>query len=107
MKLNEAIAKVKAQLPMNDVTVQRSVAKAEGIVQQYGYSIAHKGNGLYSVSRASTSLFEDNSAKYSVTKSYCTCMHYEKARANLCKHRIAIMIMEEMRHALSANATIL
>jgi hypothetical protein len=55
-----------------------------------------KHTGSYEVQKASTSLLEDTSARYTVDKDSCTCPDYPTARGGLCKHRLAVMLLQEM-----------
>jgi predicted nucleic acid-binding Zn finger protein len=93
---SDAIAAVLDKLPQDDLSVLARLERANKDVLGYGYDITfHDGN--YFVSKLSTSLLEDNSNTYIVDNVSCTCPDFEKARGNLCKHRLAIMILEEMQ----------
>jgi hypothetical protein len=98
--LEQAYFNLTLQLPVEDKTVSDRLNRAYSILNGYGYNITqvnnHGGMKQYKVSKLSTSLLEDNSVNYYVTNRSCTCPDYEKARAGLCKHRLAVMIKEEM-----------
>lgn len=76
---------------------QRFERAYNDIIVGYGYSIEHLSDGEYVISKASTSLLDDTSVCYAVTASSCTCPDYDTARAGLCKHRMAVMVVEEMK----------
>lgn len=96
--LNEALLAVAATLPVEDPQVQRRVDRAEGILKGYGYAIATTATpGLYHITKGSTSLLEDNEHTYRVDSNTCECPDFETVRAGLCKHRIAVLILEEMK----------
>lgn len=97
---DQAYVDIAAQLP-NDAAIMKRLDRAKNDVLSYGYDvvqagIAVDGKRLYFVSKASTTLLEDTSARYEVTNKTCTCPDYETARAGLCKHRLAVMILQEM-----------
>lgn len=97
--LNIAVLNVAATLPIDDSAVSRRLDRAENdILRGYGYSIAETGRaGQYCITKASTSLLEDNEHSYIVSSQSCNCPDFESARGNLCKHRLAVMILEEMQ----------
>lgn len=90
----QAYLKVKAGLP-DDVTCYKRLDRALDIVQGFGYEITvhPEDSNIYVVKKASTSLLEDNSHQYHVTDVDCDCPDFEKARAGLCKHRLAVKIL--------------
>src|SRR5205814_7501672 len=95
--IQQAYLNVSLLIPVEDIKVKQRLDRAYDILVGYGYEISPVDNkGAYTVRKASTTLLEDNSAEYKVTDSECTCPDFESARGNLCKHRLAIMIMEEM-----------
>lgn len=97
--LKQAFEVIKSELP-DDPSVVRRLERAYDIVraQGSGYDIIkHRVSGgyAYRVVKASTTLLEDNSVTYDTGKS-CTCPDYANARAGLCKHRLAVQLLEEM-----------
>lgn len=96
--LNEALLTVAATLPVEDPQVQKRVDRAEGILKGYGYQIETTMlAGRYLITKASTSLLENNEHGYVVDAQSCDCPDFPTARAGLCKHRIAVLILEEMK----------
>lgn len=98
--LTDAYLAISEGLPIEDVKVKQRLDRAYNILTGYGYTItkaiAQEGRYIYQIHRASTSLLEDNSAVYTTDSASCTCPDYASARGNLCKHRLAIMLVEEM-----------
>ena len=99
--LMQAYLDVSLKIPIEDVKVLQRLDRAEGLLKSYGYSVTEAGidsagNKLYHIFKASTTLLEDTSVQYEVSSASCTCPDYPSARGNLCKHRLAIMIKEEM-----------
>ena len=93
----QAYLNVSARLP-NDESVKKRLERAWQEVLAPGYEITEtKEKGKYKVSKASTSSFEDTSRVYYATVSSCTCPDVVSARAGLCKHRLAVMILEEQK----------
>lgn len=99
MTLREAVAIIEAELPIEDINIKRRVERAYGIVTSQGYTVHQVSADVWHVSRASTSLFEDNSQTYKVSlpEHSCTCPDFGSVRGGLCKHRIAVMILQEMQ----------
>lgn len=101
MNYHQAALNIASKFPsfMHDESFKRRLSRAYDILTRGGYEVK-KANNVYHVHKASTSLFEDNSVTYNVTNSSCDCPDFEKeqARGNLCKHRLAIMILEEMEN---------
>ena len=103
MTLQEAYLSIASKLP-TDPNVKARFDRGYDIVRELdknGYSVVKVrtiGQYVYYVSKLSTSLVEDVSRKYVVdtVKKTCTCPDFETARGGLCKHRFAIMLMEEM-----------
>lgn len=91
-----AYTKVKERLP-DDKGVLVRLERALEIVQGFGYDIAQEldNDTHWVVRRASTSLLEDNSAEYHIDSESCSCPDFEIARAGLCKHRLAVFIIQE------------
>ena len=94
--LAEAFLQVSNDIPVADPKVEQRLGRAYDIVRTdgHGYAITAEGEGVYSVFRASTSALLDNSIVYIVDSHRCTCPDYGTARANLCKHRLAIRLYE-------------
>ena len=82
---------------LGDESFKKRMDRAYDMLVKGGYDIK-RANNVYHVSRASTSLFEDNSITYEVTDNSCSCPDFEKgqARGDLCKHRLAVMILQEV-----------
>ena len=99
MTLAEAYLNVAKNLP-TDPTIKARLDRAYDIVRSdgSGYSIQLPlgKDSPYIVYKASTSLLEDTSHYYYVTSSTCDCPDFRSARAGLCKHRLAIMMLEAM-----------
>ena len=94
-----ALFTLSTRLPIEDKSVSDRLNRAYDIVTGYGYTVEllnSDNDAEYAVYKASTTLLEDTSVCYSVTQHSCTCPDYEKARGNLCKHRLAVMIVREM-----------
>ncbi len=104
MTLIQAYLWISDRIPATDPKMRQRLDRAYGIVQcnGEGYSIEKLcnktvlGKPMYSIHKASTSLLEDTSATYLVTEQSCSCPDYEKARGNLCKHRLAVMLITAM-----------
>lgn len=100
LTLTAAVRILESELPMENSQVANSLYRAEHqIIRGYGYSIKPLGNGRYVIVKASTSMLEDNSHEYLVSSKECNCPNYVKTFANLCKHRLAVMIVETMQSA--------
>lgn len=101
--LPQALAIIESRLPVEDINIKRRVQRAYDICISHGYTISlvenqiAKNAAVYRVYKASTSLLEDSSAMYIVDDTSCTCPDFEKVRAGLCKHRIAVMLVKEMQ----------
>ncbi len=91
----EAYVKLKEKLP-DDENVYRRLNRALDIVQGFGYELKQhsEDSELWVVNRASTSLFDNNEAQYFIDDTSCTCPDFKKARAGLCKHRLAVKLIE-------------
>jgi hypothetical protein len=97
---DQAYVVIAQQLPLDEKIMQR-LDRAKNDVLGYGYDVMATevnpfGRMVYRVSKASTTLLEDNGHTYTVSNTSCNCPDYETARGGLCKHRLAIMILEEM-----------
>jgi len=99
----EAYLRVAERLPIDDPSVLRRLERADrDILSGYGYDITpcaldqHK----YCVTKLSTAPMGtgEGDTVYIVSRDACTCPDVSTARAGLCKHRLAIMIYEEMHH---------
>lgn len=97
MNLQEAFLALSQKLPKDEALLKR-LDRAYSIVDGYGYTITHEGEGLYRVEKASTSLFTDESRVYTVTNKTCSCPDFEKVRAGMCKHRLAVRLLEMMNN---------
>lgn len=102
--LHQAFMDVGAKLPLDDYKINQRFQRAYEIAlavlsKNGGYEISEITTHLYDIHRISTSLFSDNGVHYTVSTTQCTCPDYETARANLCKHRMAVMLVEEMQTA--------
>jgi regulatory protein YycI of two-component signal transduction system YycFG len=98
MTLQQAYRIVNNKIPVSDIKVQQRLDRAYNIIcyNGEGYQIKRMDEGEYEIHKASTSLLEDTSIYYEVTTMTCTCPDYDKARGNLCKHRLAVMMLVEM-----------
>ena len=101
--INQALFVLTTKLPTEDLKVKQRLDRAYDIVRQLGrgYSITPQVNPVtnemsYRIYKESTSLLEDNSVYYTVDEQGCSCPDAFSARAGMCKHRLATMIMEEM-----------
>lgn len=94
MNIHQAFVELTAKLPQ-EKPIQMRLERAYDIVVKFGYSIT-KANNVWHVDKASTSLLEDNSAHYQVTQDSCSCPDFENAPARLCKHRLAVRLLELM-----------
>lgn len=94
--LRQAYFDLSLRLPVEDIKVLQRLDRGYDITQSYGYTIDKVSSSDYHIHRESTSLLDDNAITYIVTKDSCTCPDYETARGGLCKHRLAVMLLEEM-----------
>jgi len=98
INLHQAMFNVASKLPLTDKSIAIRLDRAYQIIKEGGYDIDDVGDSTYVIKKASTSLLSDNSHQYLVTKKECNCPDYETARAGLCKHRLAVLILEEMKN---------
>ena len=91
----EAYLALSERLPVEDSKVKDRLDRGYAILSDYGYEIKREKES-YRVEKLSTSLLEDNSVVYKVDEESCTCPDFGTARGGLCKHRLAIMLLEEM-----------
>lgn len=99
MTLAQAYLSVSDKIPVSDVKVKQRLDRAYEIVRRLGegYDVIKEDNSNnYKFFKASTSLLEDTSTQYLVSVQECTCPDFDKARGNLCKHRLAVMLLMEM-----------
>ena len=99
MTLQQAYLAVSDKIPIDDIKVRQRLDRAYEIVRcdGEGYEVEYDTiTGAYWIHKASTSLLEDSSKQYMVTTAVCTCPDFDKARGNLCKHRLAVMLVTEM-----------
>ena len=103
----EAYLRVAERLPVDDPTVLRRLERADrDILRGYGYEIkpcpcsSTDASRQYYVTKLSTAPMgtDQSDTIYIVSRDNCTCPDNPTARAGLCKHRLAIMIYEEMHH---------
>jgi len=100
--LMQAMIDVGARLPLTDMKVKQRFERAYEIARcllttNGGYEVKEITPGNYDMHRVSSSLLEDNGVHYTVNRERCTCPDYETARAGLCKHRMAIMLIEDVK----------
>jgi hypothetical protein len=98
--LRQAYFELSTKLPIEDIKVKQRLDRGYDILLSYGYSISNGQNGMYTVSKASTSLLDDNSVHYTidVNEHSCTCPDFPTARAGLCKHVLAVRLKEIMEN---------
>jgi SWIM zinc finger len=99
--LREAYFELSTKLPIEDIKVKQRLDRGYDILLSYGYSVSNLSNGVYTVSKASTSLLEDTSVEYIIDlkEHSCTCPDYPTARAGLCKHMLAVKLKVLMENA--------
>lgn len=100
--LAQAMLAVAERIPLTDKSVQDRLNRGYDIVRTLGegYTIKEVTNGVYKVHKESTApAFSsvDSSADYVTDNKSCSCPDFEKARAGLCKHRLAVMLIEAMK----------
>lgn len=97
--LAQAMLTVSTMIPVEDIQVKKRLDRAYDICLSYGYTVRQVSNDQWSVYKASTTLLEDSSAQYTVDTSAkcCTCPDAETARAGLCKHYLAVMLLTAMK----------
>ena len=104
--ISQAYLDLSLRLPIEDDSVQKRLHRAHNdVLNPQAYNITKTGDGLYTIRRYTTSAFEDNSVEYLVSSKSCTCPDFEKTRAGLCKHRLAVMLLEEMEKDTVAEQT--
>jgi SWIM zinc finger len=96
--IKEAYFTLSLKLPVEDKKVKDRLDRAVEIINGYGYEVHKVQSDSWQVWKSSTSLLDDTSMCYDVSVKSCTCPDYETARAGLCKHRLAIMLIVEMNH---------
>jgi hypothetical protein len=102
--LAQAQFNLSMRLPIEDKSVAARLDRAVEIMRNLGsgYDIKPVTHPMgfpihWDVYKESTSLLEDNSVHYRVDGNGCSCPDASgKARAGLCKHRLAVMLIEEM-----------
>lgn len=105
LSLQQAMVNVGQRIPLADKSVSARLDRAYEILttKSYGYTVQpplRKGQP-YRIVKASTSALNTTPTVYHVTKLTCDCPDFEKARGNLCKHRLAVMLYEEMQNGKS------
>lgn len=105
MNIQQAFLNISSRIPVEDINVKKRLDRGYEIARQHrdgegGYGVSHavstNGEYVWYVTRASTSLFDDNTAMYTINDEGCNCPDAEKCRAGLCKHRLAVMLIKEM-----------
>lgn len=104
MNLAEAYLAISEKIPIDDIKVKQRLDRAYDIIRANGegYTITRYNTtegDKYRIFRASTQLLEDNSAVYTTDTQSCTCPDNATARAGLCKHRLAIMLLVAMANS--------
>lgn len=105
LSLQQAMVNVGQKIPLADKSVASRLDRAYEILatKRHSYMVqlpTRKGQP-YKIIKASTSALNTTPTVYHVTIKTCDCLDFEKARGNLCKHRLAIMLWEEMRDGKS------
>lgn len=96
--LNEAMYNLSERLPIENIDVRKRLDRAYDIVRMLGsgYELKKKGD-RYEMYKESTSLLTDNSVTYTITNTSCSCPDANSPyQARICKHRLAVMLIEEM-----------
>lgn len=102
MTLQQAYLNVSAKIPVEDTKVKQRLERAYDIVQcnGSGYVITKsmlQGEYVWHIHKASTSPTDASAVSmYTVDSEGCNCPDAITARAGLCKHRLATMMMREM-----------
>jgi hypothetical protein len=96
MTLSEASAVLARKLPLENPSLRRRFDRAYDMIRMPGYELTRQPDGSYIVEKLSSSLIEDTSALYYVTDTSCTCPDYQNLLQGLCKHRLAVMLLEAM-----------
>jgi len=110
MTLQAAFKVIEGRVPVEDPTVKARLNRAYDIVRQngQGYHLTKSNRTedsiegyIWHIHKASTAAIvsgEDSSAFYTVDSGGCNCPDaIGRARAKLCKHKLATMIMLEMQ----------
>lgn len=93
MNLQEAFLRLSEKLPSDQDIVNR-LKRAYDILAKPGYSVLYNPcNDKWKVWKLATSAFEEDKY-YTVDESSCTCPDFPTARAGLCKHRLAVRLLE-------------
>lgn len=96
MRLQQAVSILEGKLPIEDIQVKRRIDRAYDILRMPGYEITPQDNDTWLVDKLSSSLTDDTSVQYTVTDDSCTCPDFTTARAGLCKHRLAVQLLQIM-----------
>ena len=90
--LMEAWLNVMCEMP-NDKTLLVRANRASDMIEGKGeiYNIDEYVPGQYAFEKVSSS------ARYYVTEKTCTCPDFPSALSNMCKHRLAVLLLIEMR----------
>lgn len=97
--LAQAFLDLSLTLPIDDKSVKDRLSRAYDILTKGGYEVHQINKDIYRVEKLSTSLFSDESVRYTISLSgkSCNCPDFPTARAGLCKHRLAVM-MQQLMH---------
>jgi len=98
MNLAQAVFNLSLSIPVSDKSINDRLNRAYDIVRSLGqgYTFTLVSNGVYKVHKESTApafSSTESSADYTVDTRSCTCPDFERARAGLCKHRLAVMLI--------------
>jgi hypothetical protein len=101
MNLQQAFLTVASKIPVEDIKVKQRLDRAYDIVQcgGSGYAITKSlrhNEYAWHVHKASTSPLDTTATMYTVDGEGCSCPDAVSARAGLCKHKLATMIVAEM-----------
>jgi len=94
----QAYLDVSLRLPIGIPSVKQRLDRAMEQVLAPGYQVAmvRYNPSVYLISKESTSVAQEHGVTYTVTAQDCTCPDFQSAYGSLCKHRLAVMILEEM-----------
>lgn len=103
MNLQQAFLTVANKIPVEDIKVKQRLDRAYDIVQcnGSGYAVTKSlrhSEYVWHVHKASTSSLDSTPTMYTIDTDGCSCPDAITARAGLCKHKIATMIVAEMEN---------
>lgn len=102
MTLQQAYLNVSKRIPVEDIKVKQRLERAYDIVAAHGSGYAVTKSMLhneyvYHVHKASTNATDTSATRmYTIDADGCNCPDAITARAGLCKHKLATMIVKEM-----------